>query len=1075
MFASNTTEFFSEGTEITEENVTKLFNGMEVKISLKGEDYIFKDGRSSGATLTKQLDNAGSLNLPKPPQGWNEIKDHDQDQNIKTIQEEEEEIIEQNEETIFQIGESSIPIEDIECEDQFPILNGNVLSSIRECIKDSNVFYQKHGDGYYAFDYKSSFHVPPNTFLDPKECSKKSKERIIRSIRRECRGLILSDKTGKVIGRRFHKFFNLNEKEETKIGNKTINPNEFILMEKLDGSLVTPIQLDNKNLVWMTKTTIIDEVESFVKINRNNNIKYEDFSLFWINNQYTPLFEWCDSSRVVGQISHEKSSLVLLGIRHMITGKYLSRKETEDSSKIYSIPLVDIFHINDLGISSNECCLNDIIQYLNDQYNREGFVAWFTDDDTMVKLKTLWYVSLSSASKISGQKNKYLLTEILKQRPNLIGISDQIIWSSCLSKSSDDIISSATSLLQNNSDENSKQQANYLHEFYENVQNSIENLIELWNKWGNDIHEIINNKHEKQRKEIQQSAIVYGSSFGWLPKIPSVFIKQNKNQGIIEIQQFINGLLSKKQYQGIEKILNLSWNLNQNPNSIIHTIHIGEFDIASDNIRNFVLDKYFPRKIAKYLGILWNDIHDDIEIQIPSNYSGEEGKIKGMWEQFEKEGIIDLRVDIQPPHPSGFNHHFGDKDYCHWQIQYGPSKVSKKSSKFKPGCEKSGAFAGILIQTNKTFTIKQFKDALSESFNSHQCVILGDLPLSNDERLKISTTQDNNNIKDEKIEISKTSKIERKIIIENHEEIQVYCDLDGVLADFELGVKELTGKSTDEMSIDYMWKRIITSGKFFIDLQPYDYTNEFWKKLKQYGNGKPIILTGLPNSKFAKKVKKQKQQWCKKYLDADVEVITCMSKDKHQYSNHLSILIDDRISQRKNWEENKGFFIHHTNDEKTFFLLDKLFKNDSWNDLAKKDGQSLLDHYQQGNNNDDGYEEFKIQKVIQIIGHKNVDLLMNSISSANIVAFDCEWRPDELIDFNKYKKSSKSSISIIQLSFNEEISFIIDMMQVLPSVVQSIQNLFSNPSILKIGYGIDEDLKIQLFSRQKNFFPYKIY
>jgi RNA ligase len=50
---------------------------------------------------------------------------------------------------------------------------------------------------------------------------------------RECRGLIFSDK-GNILSRRFHKFFNVNELEETHESLIDIN-RPHILTEKMDG------------------------------------------------------------------------------------------------------------------------------------------------------------------------------------------------------------------------------------------------------------------------------------------------------------------------------------------------------------------------------------------------------------------------------------------------------------------------------------------------------------------------------------------------------------------------------------------------------------------------------------------------------------------------------------------------------------------------------------------------------------------------------------------------------------------------------------------------------------------------
>lgn len=53
-------------------------------------------------------------------------------------------------------------------------------------------------------------------------------------IRRECRGLIFDAQTGKLLSRRFHKFFNIGQNEEN--ASEKLNWNdEYVVVEKYDG------------------------------------------------------------------------------------------------------------------------------------------------------------------------------------------------------------------------------------------------------------------------------------------------------------------------------------------------------------------------------------------------------------------------------------------------------------------------------------------------------------------------------------------------------------------------------------------------------------------------------------------------------------------------------------------------------------------------------------------------------------------------------------------------------------------------------------------------------------------------
>lgn len=173
---------------------------------------------------------------------------------------------------------------------------------------------------------------------------------------------------------------------------------------------------------------------------------------------------------------------------------------------------------------------------------------------------------------------------------------------------------------------------------------------------------------------------------------------------------------------------------------------------------------------------------------------------------------------------------------------------------------------------------------------------------------------------------------------------KIFCDLDGVLVDFDAGVKKLfNGRSPDQLPVGRMWGAINKADQFYAKLPWTTDGKELWNELKVLDTT-PDILTGVP---LTKKSRAEKFAWCQKQLGITVNhvdmagkqsahelvsgrrknklgvvnVITCWSKNKHYESKDNHVLIDDRESLKEAWEGNGGIFIHHTETQRTLSML----------------------------------------------------------------------------------------------------------------------------------------------------------
>lgn len=153
---------------------------------------------------------------------------------------------------------------------------------------------------------------------------------------------------------------------------------------------------------------------------------------------------------------------------------------------------------------------------------------------------------------------------------------------------------------------------------------------------------------------------------------------------------------------------------------------------------------------------------------------------------------------------------------------------------------------------------------------------------------------------------------------------RLFIDLDGVLVDFDSGVRALFGQSAEELPPRVMWPRLAKTSHFYEKLDWMSDGRELWNFVKPYN---AIILTGLPIGTWAEP---QKRAWCTRELGLEISVITCLSKEKPYkaldvcFDGQIPVLIDDRIKLKDPWQDIGGVFIHHTSADSSIAALKEL-------------------------------------------------------------------------------------------------------------------------------------------------------
>lgn len=166
----------------------------------------------------------------------------------------------------------------------------------------------------------------------------------------------------------------------------------------------------------------------------------------------------------------------------------------------------------------------------------------------------------------------------------------------------------------------------------------------------------------------------------------------------------------------------------------------------------------------------------------------------------------------------------------------------------------------------------------------------------------------------------------------------IYCDLDGVLVDFDKGYETLTGLHTKHKDIqdnESFWElfrnklasKNITEKQYWenLDWMPdgkelYDYILKYFPNILTAPSRNPT-LSKKDQYKFSFNESMQgKTLWIKRLFNYN-KIYFKVSSQKQQLAKPNRILIDDREDNIKRWKDKGGIGIHHINSENTIKQL----------------------------------------------------------------------------------------------------------------------------------------------------------
>ena len=201
------------------------------------------------------------------------------------------------------------------------------------------------------------------------------------AIRREARGLIF-DRDGNIMSRPFHKFFNVNEREETQ--SHAIDMSQpHVIMEKMDGSMIRPILVDG-HLRLATKMGVTNVAMDAEACLAAKDPSLKEWLRQCVEDSVTPIFEFISPFNQI-VLAYEIEDLVLLAIRNNVTGEYLDLAEELAEVRC---PFTVV-----RSYGSMEGNILEYIARQREAEGREGDIIRFADGH-MLKVKNDWYVRI---------------------------------------------------------------------------------------------------------------------------------------------------------------------------------------------------------------------------------------------------------------------------------------------------------------------------------------------------------------------------------------------------------------------------------------------------------------------------------------------------------------------------------------------------------------------------------------------------------------------------------------------------------------------------------------------------------
>lgn len=212
----------------------------------------------------------------------------------------------------------------------------------------------------------------------------------------EARGITFDADTGECVARPFEKFFNLGENKYTQpqdIAALIDFSSQVYVAEKADGSMVTPVRIDDEFIIFKTKKSFYSDTANCANEHAPENVRRLSAGL--LDAGWTPIFEFTSPDWKIVLDYGTDHEFTFLTARNIETGEYIDPQYAQFLCEQEGVDMVDTVVYPRAGSGYGDAIMTDLPRYAANyepEPGERGMEGWVIYTDARrVKIKTQWY------------------------------------------------------------------------------------------------------------------------------------------------------------------------------------------------------------------------------------------------------------------------------------------------------------------------------------------------------------------------------------------------------------------------------------------------------------------------------------------------------------------------------------------------------------------------------------------------------------------------------------------------------------------------------------------------------------